>query len=187
LHPSDTEYQRVVDSIFGKVKLGKKSPRPLYFRTRLDADPTSYIEVQPPLSCAVDASEYSRRRLEPAPSVVDLRNQCDGVISVVLHHYSTTLNPDRPLVADHGGQRIKPDKTTYDHNPEVTTYIAGLFNTNQVGYSYIDVHKFLVDSPWSDKVTFVTADPLGRQSSFTYDFSLLVQNELSLRSAGDMR
>ncbi len=182
LHPSDAEYRYALDLGFEKIAPGKKQVRPLHFVSRPQADITSQIDVQPPLVCALNLGAFRKRRLDPEPTVEDVRLPCDGQLTVMLLYYSTVLNPDRPIVLDHAGSRVKPRSTTLDPNPQVARFDGGFLAGDETGYRYSDLHDFTPEAAWSDRVTLVTADELGKESSFVYDFGLLVKNEQQIRA-----
>ena len=180
LHPSDAEYQIAIASAFPH-KGDKKQPKILHFDNRLQMDPFSRFIVKSPLACAFDLADSNHTKLEEPPSLRDVRDYCDGHLKVEVIHFSVDLSVRRPVVIQHAGQTLRPTSDLFDDLPQVTTYMAGLLNSDQVGYRYVDLHTFTVDSAWNDNVVFVTADEYGGQKTLTFDFEKLEKNELEFR------
>ncbi len=163
-------------------KRDKKEVKILHFENRLQMDPFSRFIVNPPLACAFNLAINNHNKLEEPPSLRDVKDYCDGHLEIVLTHFSVNLNVKRPVVIQHGGRTVRPTSSTFDDLPQVTTYVAGLLNSDQVGYRYVDVHTFTVDSAWDDSVSFVTADEYGGQKTLTFDFGKLEKNEMEFRA-----
>jgi hypothetical protein len=181
LHPSDADYQIAITDAFPH-KRDKREVKILHFDTRLQMDPLSSFVVNSPLACALNVATNSHNKLEDPPSLQDVKSFCDGHLQVVVTHFSVILNFQRPVIIQHGGQTLRPMVSTFDDLPAVTTYIASLLNSDQVGYRYVDVHTFKVDSAWNDNVSFVTADELGNQKTLTFDFGKFEKNEMEFRA-----
>jgi hypothetical protein len=181
LHPSDAEYRIVIAAAFPH-KGDKKHTKVLDFESRLQMDPFSRFVVKSPLACAFDFADNNHNKLEEPPSVQDVKDYCDGKLEVVVTHFSVNLNVKRPVVIQHSGQTLRPTSSLFDGLPQVTTYIAGLLNSDQVGYRYVDIHTFTLDSAWNDNVPFVTADELGNRKILTFDFGKFEKNEIEIRA-----
>ncbi|MFI5096078.1 MAG: hypothetical protein ACHQIK_21875 [Candidatus Acidiferrales bacterium] len=181
LRPNDAEYQIVIAAAFPH-KGDKKQVKILHFDSRLQMDPFSRFLVKSPLACAFDVADSDHNKLEEPPSVQDVKDYCDGQLKVLVTHFSVNLNVKRPVVIQHGGQTLRPTSSSFDGLPQVTTYIAGLLNSDQVGYRYIDLHSFKPDSAWNDNVLFVTADEFGNQKTLTFDFGKFEKNEMEIRA-----
>jgi hypothetical protein len=180
LHPSDGDYQIAINAAFPH-KRDKKEVKILHFENRLQMDPFSRFIVNSPLACAFNVANSKQIKLEEPPSIEDVKHYCDGRLEVVVTHFSVNLSVKRPVIIQHAGQTVRPTSDLFDELPQVTTYIAGMLNSDQVGYRYVDVHTFTVDSAWNDSVMFVTADEYGAQKTLTFDFGKFEKNEMEFR------
>jgi len=182
LHPSDKEYQYIIDAAFHQAKTGRSDAQVLEFIGNLADGANSYVSVRPPLACADLHAQKRRDEIERAPTVGEVKKVCDGQLLVAARHFFAPLDLDRSLVVEHGESEIKPSHSFYDHAHPIVA-IDPSAGGEEVAYAYLDLHVVAPDAAWDDDVKFVTAGVNGEQTVLTFNFSSQVENERRIDSA----
>jgi len=129
--------------------------------------------------CALYQGQTAHDKLETKPTSANAEAACNGVITVILIHYSQSLNANWPCVFQKNDTTIQPTIKTLDSLPKVVTYYGGFIEGDVAGYRYMDVYTFAIPKDWHDSASLVYADESGNHHTFNIDFALFAKDVAS--------
>jgi hypothetical protein len=182
LHPSDREYQYAIDSASAEPKVTTDDAEALEFIRTLSDETNSYVSVRPPLACANLHAETQKQQFALAPTVDEVKKECDGQLLVAVRYFFAPLELDRSLVIEHGDHHFKPSHSSYDSAHPIIA-VDDAIDSAPSEYAYLDLHVVVPDAAWDDDVMFVAADVNGQPAMLTFNFSSQVKNEQQIDSA----
>jgi hypothetical protein len=180
LSPPDAILTKAIEDGYTGRKLAKVS-RYMSIESRIKPGaPFAKVEVIPPIMCALQQAQSASNKLQPQPTLDFVKAACSGRVTVVILHYSQSLNANWPCVFQNQSGVLQPTSSVLDSNPQVTSYDPGGLSTGDVvGYQYVDAYVFTIPPDWPTSSSLIYVDDRAVHHAVTVDFSVFAKDVLS--------